>query len=106
MENSTFLELLRWVDNEPGLSIYYWSDYNNEVDFVIKDKNTIKTLTQVTYELTPDNYKREVESLLKASELLGCSELQIITWDENRELEIDGKKIRLVPFWRWLLEAY
>ena len=106
MENATFLELLRRVDNEPSLRIYYWSEYNYEVDFAIKDRNTIKTLIQVTYELTPDNYKREVESLLKASESLGCSDLRIITWSENRELKIDGKKIRIIPFWRWLLEDH
>jgi predicted AAA+ superfamily ATPase len=106
MENMVFLELKRWIDTNPSLKIYYWSDYNYEVDFLLKDDDEIKTLIQVTYELTPDNYKREIVSLLKASELLGCLDLRIITWDEDKDIEVDGKIIKVTPLWRWLSEEH
>jgi predicted AAA+ superfamily ATPase len=104
IENVTFLELKRRIDAKPNLKIYYWSEYNYVVDFILKRDDEIKMLIQVTYELTPDNYKREITSLLKASDLLDCSDLCIITWDDEREIEIDGKIIKVIPFWRWLSE--
>lgn len=107
MENLTLIELLRRKSYEVnGWEIYYWKDHQQaEVDFVIKEGPRVRQLIQVTDVSGIDEIdKREIKSLLKASELLNCKNLMILTWDAEDALEKDGKKIKLVPLWRWLLE--
>jgi len=104
IENEVALDLFRKkIDN--FFEIYYWKDYfNNEVDFVIKKGKTIKQLIQVCYiETKEDLPERETNSLLKASEKLKCKNLLIITWNYQNEEIINGKKIKFVPLWKWLL---
>ncbi|MFH7880469.1 MAG: ATP-binding protein [Candidatus Aenigmatarchaeota archaeon] len=107
MENLVAIELLRrksyWFSD---WEIYYWKDYQqNEVDFVIKEGLDVKQLIQVTYASSKDEIeKREIKALLKANEELKCKNLLIITWDYEDELEIDNKKIKFIPLWKWLIE--
>ena len=66
----------------------------------------VKQLIQVTYESGKDEIdKREIKALLKASELLNCNNLLIITWDYEDEMRIDNKMIKYVPLWKWLLDV-
>ncbi len=104
MENLVAIELKkRELQKEFG--IFYWKDYQQrEVDFVIKEGLKIKQLIQVTYASDRDEIdKREIKSLLKASELLKCKNLLVITWDYEAEEEIKSKKIKFIPLWKWLL---
>ncbi|MEO0202978.1 MAG: ATP-binding protein [candidate division WOR-3 bacterium] len=107
MENLVAIELLRkksyWFDN---WEIYYFKDYQqNEVDFVIKEGLEIKQLIQVTYASNKDETeKREIKALLKASELLKCKDLLIITWDYEDEINVENKTIKCIPLWKWLLK--
>jgi len=105
MENIVFLELLRKTNSAPLQEIYYWKDYQqNEVDFVIKEGLDVKQLIQVTYASSKDEIeKREIKALLKASEQLKCKNLLVITWDYEDELEVEGKTIKCMPLWKWLL---
>ncbi|MEM5820530.1 MAG: DUF4143 domain-containing protein [Candidatus Aenigmatarchaeota archaeon] len=108
MENCVFLELLRKTNIYPLIEIFYFKDYQqNEVDFVIKEGLEIKQLIQVTYASNKDEIeKREIRALIKASELLKCEDLLIITWDYEDELNFENKKIKCIPLWKWLvLEA-
>ncbi|MEM0259741.1 MAG: ATP-binding protein [Thermoproteota archaeon] len=102
IENLVAIELLRKGYKE----VYYWKDYQqNEVDFVIKQGLNIKQLIQVTYASSKDEIdKREIKALIKASELLKCKNLQIITWDYEDELKVNEKTIKCIPLWKWLLE--
>lgn len=103
MENAVFLELLRLKNLNPNLELYYWRDYlQREVDFVVTEGLRVRQLIQVTYELNPENEKREIESLLKAAEELDCSDLVVITWDQSEVIKKDGKELKVVPLWRWL----
>ncbi|MEM5800837.1 MAG: ATP-binding protein [Candidatus Aenigmatarchaeota archaeon] len=106
MENVVFLELLRKTNDIPLLEIFYFKDYQqNEVDFVLKEGLKIKQLIQVTYSSSKDEIeKREIKSLLKASSLLKCKNLLIITWDYEDEIKINNKKIVFKPLWKWLLQ--
>ncbi|MEM0480619.1 MAG: ATP-binding protein [Candidatus Aenigmatarchaeota archaeon] len=106
MENIVFLELLRKTNEKPLMEIYYFKDYQQrEVDFVIKEGLSIKQLIQVTYASNKDEIdKREIRSLLKASELLKCKDLLIITWDYEDEIKINNKTIKFIPLWKWLLK--
>jgi predicted AAA+ superfamily ATPase len=42
---------------------------------------------------------------LEASEELKAEKLTIVTWDEKRETEKDGRIIQLRPLWEWLFES-
>ena len=107
MENLVFIELkkreLKGIEET-----YYFKDYQqHEVDFVIKEGMEVKQLIQVTYAHDIDEIeKREIRSLIKASDLLRCKNLLVITWDYEAVEEIKGKTIRFVPLWKWLLEIH
>ena len=105
MENTVFLELLRNTNKNPLLTFYYWKDsQGRELDFIVKEGARIKQLIQVTYASARDEIdKREIKSLLKASELLKSKDLLVITWEFEGVEEIKNKKIRFVPLWNWLL---
>ena len=47
--------------------------------------------------------QREIKSLLKASELLKCKDLLVITWGYEAEEKFKGKRIKFIPLWKWLL---
>jgi predicted AAA+ superfamily ATPase len=106
LENVVFLELLRRSNENPLWDIYYFRDQRQrEVDFVVKEGPRVIQLIQVTYASSPDELeRRELESLVKASEALRCGDLLLLTWDLEGELVRDGKRIRAVPLWRWLLQ--
>ncbi len=105
MENSVFLELLRRTNERPLMEIYYWKDYQGrEVDFLVKDGSDVRQLIQVTYASTLDDIeRRELTALIKASDMLGCKNLLVITWDLEDEVEVRGKKVKLYPLWKWLI---
>jgi predicted AAA+ superfamily ATPase len=105
MENVVAIELKRRI---PLLEIYYWKEYGKaegkEVDFVVRENFNVKQLIQVTYASNRNEVeKREIEALIKASGLLKCNDLLVITWNYEDIVEISNKKIKFVPLWRWLL---
>ena len=104
MENVVFLELKR-REIEGGPSVFYFKDYQqNEVDFVLKEGLEVGRLIQVTYASSRDEIeRREVKSLIKASDELKCKDLLVITWDYEGEEIINNKKVKFVPLWKWLL---
>jgi uncharacterized protein len=106
MENVVFLELLRKTNKRPLMEIYYWKDYQqHEIDFVVKERLEINQLIQVTYASSKDEIeKREIRALVKASELLNCKNLLIITWDYEDEIKVNNKTIKCLPLWKWLLQ--
>ena len=104
MENIVFLELLRWRNRKPTMEVFYWRDYQRrEVDFVIKEGHGTKQLIQITYELAPENERREIGNLLRASEELGCESLAVITWDQSDTMKKNGKEIKILQLWKWLI---
>jgi len=105
MENLVFLELKKKEEKGEIRVLHYWKDYQgNEVDFFCKDKNPL--LIQVTYASSKDEIeKREIKALIKASQQLKCKKLLIITWDYEDVFTVGGKKIKCVPFWKWLLSS-
>ena len=87
-------------------NVFYWmSNTQEEVDFVVKIGIRIKQLIQVCYDLSGfDTKKREINALLKASKELKCKNLLMITEGYEKQEEIENKKIKFVPLWKWLLE--
>ena len=72
---------------------------NKEIDFLVKEKDKIQ-LIEVAYEFDEEHKKK----LIKAMDELKLKESLCITWDEEDEVEEKGKKIKLVPLWKWLLK--
>jgi len=100
IENIVFIELKR---RSSQAELYYWKN-KGEVDFVIKDGLRVTKLIQVCYSMNEETEKREVRSLMKAMDEFKLREGLIITEDLDTEEEVDGKKIRFQPLWKWLLE--
>lgn len=107
LENTVFIELQRRKAKNPLMEIFYWQDYKKrEVDFVIKQGKTIEQLIQVCAKIDDFRIKeREIGALVKASEQLKCNNLSVITFDYEKEEEINGKKVAFKLIWQWLLEG-
>lgn len=86
-------------------AIFYWmSSTKEEVDFVVKPLLKVLQLIQVCYNVGDfGTKKREITSLLKGSKELKCNNLLVITEDYEKEEKVNGKKIKYVPLWKWLL---
>ena len=106
LENTVFLELRRCLSGTETIS--YYQD-RGECDFVIGDGENISRLVQVTWDMSGQDEagrttrKRELNGLLGASEALGCSDLTIITHDEEAVLAERGRTVKVIPAWKWLL---
>jgi len=109
MENVVAVELKRrksyWHGN---IEIYYWKDHQQrEVDFVLKKGAKIEQLIQVTYASGKDEISSiEIKAMLKASNELKCKNLLILTWDYEDEFEVENRKIKCIPLWKWLFHSY
>lgn len=107
LENTAFLHLKHMQTANPLMQIYYWQDYSKrEVDFVVTQGKTIKSLIQVCADLS--NFKtkeREALSLVKASDKLKCSNLVVVTLDYEKEEKINKKTIIFKPARKWLIEG-
>ena len=102
-ENCVAVELMRRGMRE---KLFYWRNERGwEVDFCIRSSTRVDRLIQVCYDLDdPYTKEREVRALLKASLDLECDDLTIITGEAEKVEEHDGKKIKLIPLWKFLLD--
>jgi predicted AAA+ superfamily ATPase len=104
MENIVAVELYRSC-SWSGENLFYWKDHQQrEVDFVVCNGKEVQELIQVTHAFDSGEIReREIKSLLKASEELDCKNLTIITMSHEGEAKVEGKAIKLIPIWKWLL---
>ncbi len=106
MENTVAIDLLKCKNyGHNNFKINYWKDYKgHEVDFVIHSGTRVIKLIQVTFSSSITNIKkRELDSLIKASDELNCDDLYIITWDYEFIKNVNNKNIKFVPLWKWLI---
>ncbi len=106
LENTVLLQLLRQKNQNPLININYWKFIDNkEVDFIVSEGKKIVSVIQVCNDLSnEDTKKRETESLITTLNYFKLKEGTIITNEDNyKEEEIDGKKIKMIPVWMWLL---
>lgn len=97
LENLVAVELKR-RENE----IFYHSD-KYECDFLVRSGIKIKQAIQVCYELNENNRDREVMGLVEAMDKFKLSEGAIVTYDQEDEMKKNGKLIKIIPAWKWLL---
>ncbi len=102
LENTVFLHLQRNL--QPGEKITYFSgDY--ECDFVVQHEERVEQLIQVCWDMhDEETRKRELRGLLEAAAATGCTNLLLVTHDEETLLTIDDKQVYVVPAWKWMTE--
>ncbi|MCI0503766.1 ATP-binding protein [Candidatus Micrarchaeota archaeon] len=99
LENAVFLHLRRHCRD-----IFYYKG-KGECDFVVKDRDRISAAFQACYKLTEDNKQREVSGLLEALNEFDLKEGLILTFDQEDHFVLDGRKITVVPAWKWMLAS-
>ena len=106
LENVVYIELLRRCAYD-FYDVYYYKPANRakEIDFVICDKNKVMELIQVAYEIDSQRaYDRETSALIKASGVLSCDNLTLISFSQTHDVEINGKTIHIISALEWLLK--
>ena len=98
------LETMVYVELKRRKKEIYYHKEKKECDFVIFEKGNITEAIQVTWELHDNNKKREIEGLLEAMKKYELKEGSLMTYDQEEELTVEGKKIVVKPVWKWLLE--
>ena len=74
------------------------------MDFVVCRQGTVLELIQVSYSLEDKTtFKREVSALTAASAKTNCDNLLVICLDDSRDIEVDGKTVRIQNAVEWLL---
>ena len=59
----------------------------------------------VSYDISsPKTLKCELNGLLLASSKTGCNDLLLITDHDETRLEKDGRQVRVVPAYVWLVD--
>ncbi len=101
LENTVLLELRRRL--QPFEKITYFQG-GGECDFVVQREECVSQLIQVTWNMQEaETREREIRGLLEASRATGCTDLLIVTFDEEATLTQDGLTIRVLPAWKWCI---
>jgi predicted AAA+ superfamily ATPase len=97
------LELKRNSFKKPSISINYWRDeHGNEVDFVVRERNKVLELIQVSWKID-ESKEREIQSLVKAMDEFGLKKAKVLTFDFENEEKVGKRKIYFIPLYKWLL---
>jgi predicted AAA+ superfamily ATPase len=98
LENQVFIELIRQGYDTEKTMFYYRSRNDKEVDFVLRKETRVERLVQVCYDLSsPKTEKREVDSIVECAGELKCSNLTIVTKEDERTIKKDGYTIKVLP---------
>jgi len=97
-ENILFIELKRRFKE-----IFYFQE-KNECDFIIKEGIKIIYAIQACYYLNKENREREINGLIEAMEKFKLTEGLILTFEQEEEIKVGGKKIKVLPIWKWFLK--
>ncbi len=104
LENLVFLEMKRWEFGDPKLSIYYWRNRRGEeVDFIVIRGDRCEEAVQVTWDLSIENRKRELEPLIKCCREMGCKRATIVTYDQEDVIKVGGVSVKVIPAYKWMM---
>lgn len=104
LETIVLIHLMRKCKIE-GLDVYYLSDRSGECDFIVCRGNTVIQAVQVSYDISAKKTRsREIKGLLLAARKTGCSNLLLLTDNENNIVTESGQTIKIQPVYDWCLE--
>ncbi len=96
LENLVYIELRRRFQSD----IFFYKRII-ETDFYVPDQ---QLLIQVCMSVKDyETRERELKSLKYSMRELNVKDSLIITYDEQEEIEIAEGKIKVVPYWKWVL---
>lgn len=96
LENVTFQYLRRKYKE-----IFYFRG-KKECDFIVREKGKVTIAMQTCYQLSEENKAREIDGLLEALEQFKLDEGIIVTHDQEDSFIEKGKRIKLMPAWKWM----
>ncbi len=97
LENLVLMNLMR-----KQREVFYHKE-TSECDFVLREGRKIVQAIQVTVSLQDETVKkRELKGLLEALNSYKLAEGFIVTETEKEILELEGKKINIIPLYEWL----
>lgn len=103
LENLVAIHLYKQYGGSETNRLFYYSK-NVEVDFFVPEE---KLAIQVSYNLngSENTFEREVKSLIELNKFQHTERSMIITMDDEREVEVTGVRIEIVPVWKWLVKS-
>lgn len=82
-------------------NVYYLKGQNIDADFFVEETGEV---IQVAYSVSNISSDRETRTLVEAAKILKeAKRFIIITYEEEKELTVDGVKIEVIPIWKWLI---
>ena len=82
-------------------NVYYLKGHNLDADFFVEETGEV---IQVAYSAVNISSDRETRTLIEAAKSLKeAKRFIIITYEEEKELTVDGIKIEIIPVWKWLI---
>lgn len=97
LENIVALALMKRYGNE---ELFYYNR-NIEVDFYLPSQ---KMAVQASFSISDSSaFERETKALVKIARSFDIEKALIVTYDDERAIEVDGVSVDIVPVWKWLL---
>lgn len=105
LENAIYIELLHHASKRFA-DVFYYRDRTFEIDFIVAKDGVVEELYQVCYDMTNEKTrKREVNSLLQGATKFHCSNLTILTFDEQETITEGDYTIQVKSASQWLLNS-
>ncbi len=83
-------------------SLFYLKGKNFDVDFFVEETGEV---IQVAYSVENISNERETKSIIEvAKSVKEAKRFIIITYQEEKKLNVDDVKIEVIPLWKWLLK--
>lgn len=96
LENIVFNNIYSTLNDNDKIMFY---NESHECDFVVLRSGRVEQLIQICWELNNDNYKREFDGLLAASNATKCNNCKVITFDQNGSYNYQNINITVESIW-------
>jgi len=100
LENMVAIELLRRYGLDDRVFFY---NHNVEVDFYVPDEGLAIQVSHSPHK-SEETWQRESTALIKLSKQIECHRLIILSYEEEMTVDVSGKKIEVIPVWKWLIK--
>ncbi len=79
-----------------GMELFYFNE-KKECDFIVMNKEKVREVVQVCYEVNADNLQREMDGIIDALNFFNMKRGTIVTFNQSDVYKKGGKEIRLIP---------